>query len=428
MTCSYITLRMGQGSYLWIVNATAKILKLRRQNSYQMNSWNFNDIAAHSQGSFYVEFEESIFHTSTDDGGEADFQLMDTDVHFQLQVRFFKNSPHRNLQVDWSRTDTRKYTVFPPPGISSFIASIGWILQGSVCMIIQDKKSLSLSPDFPTGMHGNEWMRYYADVIGDMTLRELILPGTHDSATYKPVSFLGSPWIETQNQSLRIQLDQGVRVLDLRIGQNRPGDYIIVHDKWRTSYSLSEALNEIKSFVQDHGAQDIVILDFHRFVNLGKGEYDFSQLKDQVKTLLQGFILPVTDKTLGEIWKDEENVQHRIVVAWNNNSIDSSYMWPRVEQSWYREARNKKELRKAIESDFSTVHPSSMLWSAGVFTTSITPILDAKNLVPDIDNWLYGCADLTLKANIISTNFCPKHNNLIHASIIASLLKAGRKI
>lgn len=136
-------------------------------------------------------------------------------------------------------------------------------------------------------------------------LTEMTLPGTHDSGTYEPVSVFGMPWIQTQNLSLLDQLNRGIRVLDLRIGQNSPGDYIISHDKWHTKYSLSQALQEVKDFISATD-KEIVILDFHRFNQIGDQSFDYDQLKRQVKSSLNGYYLPVSQgqgKTLSEIWK-----------------------------------------------------------------------------------------------------------------------------
>ena len=81
------------------------------------------------------------------------------------------------------------------------------------------------------------------------------------------VSDIGSPWIKTQCMSIAQQLHFGIRSLDLRIGQNSPGDYIICHGEWRTNYSLAQALKEVTDFI-DNTTKEIVILDFHRFINL----------------------------------------------------------------------------------------------------------------------------------------------------------------
>ena len=104
--------------------------------------------------------------------------------------------------------------------------------------------------------------------------------------------------------SLRDQLDLGIRVLDLRIGQNSPGEYIISHDTWRTHYSLSNALREVTDFIRATD-KEVVILDFHRFNNLGDGSFDYDKLKSQVQRSLDGYCLPVDQSqgmTFHEIW------------------------------------------------------------------------------------------------------------------------------
>ena len=476
---------MGQGGYLWIVNATTKTLKLTDEHSYQMNSWKFSDIDANSKKRFYIEFDEYIFHTHTDDGGHASFQVEATDTSFQLQVRWFKDVG-RFLQVNWKSTNTSKFTVFPPPSPKNTIGKLGWIHDGSLCMLIQEKgaplPSLpaelpelkpAITPAVVTGQDSLEdqarevlasltdspvasisgeavaemkqkmvsiyspsttllqpqWMKYYSDVLGKLTLTEMTLPGTHDSGTYEPVSAFGTPWIQTQDLSLLDQLNRGIRVLDLRIGQNSPGDYIISHDTWRTKYSLSQTLQEIKSFISAT-EKEIVILDFHRFNPLSAVSFDYDQLKSQVKSSLKGYYLPTHQgqgKTLSKIWKTSG--QRRIVVAWNDSrTIDTSYMWPGVNQHWYSDADSKDKLKSDLKEDFANPPSKTEMWSTCMFMTSSwdrIPRFNAATLSPLIDNWFYGCSEWTLKANIISTDFFDLYNNTIQASICASILKAG---
>lgn len=477
---------MGQGGYLWIVNATTKELKLTHEHSYQMNSWSFSDIAANVRKRFYIEFDQGVFHTVTDDAGEADFQLEGTSTSFQLQVRWFRDTG-RFLRVDWSGTSTSEFTVFPPP-LSGTTGELGWIHNGDLCMLIQEKgttlsseilapistsarvetqlivppevardalssltgiPTASIGDDVTTAMAkrmassahlteaprtglGTQWMKYYGDTLGSLTLTEMTLPGTHDSGTYQPVSPFGRPWVQTQSISLREQLNLGIRVLDLRIGQNSPGNYIISHGDWRTHYSLCEALQEVKEFICATD-MEIVILDFHRFNALSSEDFDYDQLKEQVQALLQDYYLPVGEgkgKSLNEIWQRPASERERIVIAWNSNTIDTSYMWPGVNQHWYSNANNIDKLYSDIESDFSHPPPSTEMWSTCVFATVgviDTPRVNAEELRPTIDTWFYGCATWTLKANIITTDFFQLYNNSVQASICANILKAGLK-
>ena len=482
---------MGQGGYLWIVNATTTKLSLISENSYQMDSWSYSDIAANSQVRYIDEY---ISHNVHDDAGEANFRLDGTMTQFQLQVCWPENM-YPMLQVDWSGTNTDDFTVFPPPlPLSRNIGKLGWIHDGDLCMIIQEKNTpillplaqnqsamvlpsakppktkpsvtpsaevarevlssitgiptANITPDHEavikmvekmalssaltsapkTGL-GTQWMAYYGDILGKLTLTEMTLPGTHDSGTYDPVSPLVYEWVRTQATSLREQLNLGIRVLDLRIGQNSPGDYIITHDIWRTHYSLSGALDNVKEFIRATN-REIVILDFHRF---GGPSFDFDLLKTQVKELLQGYYIPVRDgkgKTLNEIWQRPTSEQERVVIAWNSDTIDTSYMWPGVNQHWYSQADSIDALHSAIENDFSNPPPKDEMWSACVFVTPNAlrnPYDNAKALCPTFETWFYGCAHWTLEANIISTDFFYQFNNSVQASICASILKAGSK-
>ena len=417
---------MSQKTILWIVNATGSTLKRADVHSTHMNQWYFNDISPNSKQSCTVEFD------SDPTGAKADalYQINDG-VSFKIQAQYYTDSRGRQLQVDWSNIDTRQYTVFPPPVSGSTLSTIGWIDSGTLCVLIQTKKAaLPTPPQLAT--LGTQWMEYYSDVLGDLTLTEMCVPGTHDSGTYKPEFILGREWIRTQSLSLRDQLNMGIRSLDLRIGQTSPGNYIITHDTWKTSYTLSQALKEVTDFIQAT-KKEIVVLDFHRFNNLGSGNFDFDQLKAQVKSCLQGFFIPAPEgvgNTLSQLWQRPTSAQERVAITWNNGSIDPSYMWPGVDQHWYSAADSQDKLYSALTTDFSSPPPRDTMWGSCVFrTVSVlqTPFVNAKALKGTIDSWFYGCSDWSLKANILMTDFCPDFNNVIQSSICACLLNGGKK-
>ena len=416
---------MSQLETLWIVNTTGKNLKLTGVHSTHMNQWSFTDIQAQSQKNFTIEFEPSI----SDAKADVTFQLEGTDTRFQLQASAANG---QQLQVDWSSTDPRQYTIFPPPITGSTVAILRWVQNGTACVLIQSKPAILPSPS-QLGNLGTQWMEHYSDVIHNLTLTEMCIPGTHNSGTYQPDFALGREWIRTQSLSLRNQLNMGIRSLDLRIGQNKPGDYIITHDTWKTKYSLEQALTEVLDFIKATKVE-IVILDFHRFNILNKGaSFDFDQLKAQVKSTLRGYFIPAPEgvgKTLFELWHRQNAHQERIIIAWNDASIDPTYMWPGVEQHWYSTADSQDKLFTALSADFTDPPSRDKMWAACVFrSVSVfqTPFVNAKEFIGKVDNWFHGCADWSLKANILMTDFCPNFNNVIHAAICASLLNGNRK-
>ena len=423
------------GGYLWIINASSRLFKMTSLQNYKMVTWNFSDIPPQTMKRFYIEYGTDI-HQS----GNVTFQLDGEGVEFEIQICWPYSNSQCGIKVNWKKIDTIKYAVFPP---SPQGENIGWIPNGYLSIIILEKgvnmTIKTIEPDtssivdpidaipLPKTFIKNQWMDYYSDILGRLTLIEMTLPGTHDSGTYHPLNVFGKPWTKTQDVSLNAQLNRGIRALDLRIGQKKPGDYVIVHNIFRTNYTLKEALKEVTDFI-DSTSKEIVVLDFHRFKNLGEGSFDYDQLKSQIKSYLSGYYLHVSqgkDKPLKDIWASTG--KDRVVVAWNTINPDS-YMWPGVAQSWYQHAKTINELYDDIEKDMADMH--SGMWATCSFTASRaldTPHENAVKLYPTITRWYYGGSKWCEKANIISVDFFSEYTNIIQASIISSLMKAGAK-
>ena len=439
---------MGQRGFLWIINATSTSLQVVQTSCHGMNSWGFHDLQRQSQERFCIEYGQGdVIEGAAGDSGEVTFQLQGTNDCFKLLCCWPLNDTECALKVDWSGITASNYQVFPPAVDGEGFGKLGWIHEGTLSLLIMETGVLnSVSPylpgkdsivpsqstiKYPLTSFCGSWMEYYSDVLGKLTLNEMTLPGTHDSGTFKPLSPLGSPWIKTQSLSLAQQMKYGIRVLDLRIGQKSPGDYIICHDKFSTSYSLEEALKEVKDFINS-SSKEVIILDFHRFVNLdNRGSYDYDQLKQQISFNLSGYCLPPSSvgDTLTSIWSSPAGSQRgRVVVAWNADNPDHSYMWPGVNQRWYADANSLSKLYQSIKSDM--MDPPSDMWAACSFKKSsiiATPESNAKDFNPTITNWYFGGSVFCEKANIISVDFFYQYSNVIQASIISSLLKAGKK-
>ena len=431
---------MDQGGFLWIINATSKALKVVNTSSTQMNVWIFGAIPSQSQKKFHIEYHSEDNAEAC--AGEATFQLQDTDESFKVLCCWPLNEAECGLKVDWSGITASNYQVFPPPVDDGGFGKIGWIHDGSVSLLIMENEiAPSISAHLPgedsivssqtiiesplTLLYGGSWMEHYNGVLGKLTLAEMTLPGTHNSGTYYPESAVGS-WIKTQELSLAQQLNHGIRALDLCIGQNSPGDYVICHEGWCTSYSLAGALKEVTDFIEKTG-KEIIILDFHHFVNFGNENFDYSLLKQQIMSDLSDYYLPVSNAgdPLEIIWSSSEGQKRRVVVAWNADNPDS-YMWPGVNQKSYSNAYSPSSLYKSIKNDM--LNPPSGVWAVCSVMAGITPLFHAVSISPTITNWYFGGSKFCERANIISVDFFEKYTNVVQASIVSSLLKAGKKI
>ena len=439
---------MGMGGFLWIINATSRRLTFSNKHSYQMTKWDFHDVSSQSQERFYIEYDQTPFKHKTDDGGEATFRLDGTNSCFELRARW-PDVNECGLEVFWN-VNTDLYDVFPPGGSC---CELGWINNGSLALLIIEKGAKTTvctsSPSKKSIVSPLAWkrappklcipwMEEYEDLLERLTLSELTLPGTHDSGTYKPVEAIESPFVKTlsiakpfvktQNLSIAKQLEYGIRVLDIRVGQKSGGRYIICHDKHKTRYSLREALGEVKGFI-DNTNKEIVILDFHRFVSLDGEEFDYAELRQQISSELFEYAVPPSfeDQTLGAIWS-RGSPQQRIVLAWNKSERDKSFMWPGVQQQWYKNADSPSKLYECIDEQSA----KKGLWTECAFMTfGFSNPLDvhtsAERINPTISNWYFGGSSFCENANIISVDFFDEHSNIVQASVIGSLLKAGNK-
>lgn len=170
-----------------------------------------------------------------------------------------------------------------------------------------------------------DWMSSMKADIRDRKLRELCIPGTHDSGTYDPVSPFGAPWVQTQDQSISQQLEDGIRFLDVRIGyypdteEKYSEAFWLVHGDWSTWVELEEFLDEVGSFLHDH--DEILLLNFHRFNRFDEGEKTPEEVHEMLVERIMNADLPGggtlsdvlapdsygNDVTPGTLWENDEN-------------------------------------------------------------------------------------------------------------------------
>ncbi len=263
------------------------------------------------------------------------------------------------------------------------------------------------------------WMETYGPVIGHLPLNKLTLVCTHDTGTYDMVSPLSIPWASCQDLNIGDQLNQGVRVLDLRVGcqSDKSGDerLILVHDVWRTKVTLKNALEQVIGFLS-RNTREVVILDFHRFVEL-EGQFDEDELHSVVTNTLGDLLYPYknTIPTLDEIW----STSNRVIVAWNRDGRPSSF-FPSVDQKWFNKY-NLADLHASISEEMQKDHQNEGLWSTCAILTP-TPLEPLHPLSPAVGNWFQAGSDWAWKANIIALDFVEK-TTVVQQSVSECLIK-----
>jgi hypothetical protein len=126
---------------------------------------------------------------------------------------------------------------------------------------IQDFEGLTVGdPDeCPAGFYHRAAINWMSFIRNDVRLIDLVIPGSHDSATYS-MRGPARPFVQTQSYNLLAQLLCGIRYLDLRVkwAGGRP---VIVHN-FITGHATGHLLaSQVAPFVRRF-ASEVLILDF----------------------------------------------------------------------------------------------------------------------------------------------------------------------
>lgn len=186
------------------------------------------------------------------------------------------------------------------------------------------------------------WMNEMRSKIGDFRMRDLFIPGTHDSGSYIPnfkpgkLETIVTKYALTQDDDIRGQLYHGARYLDIRVGyfKNKEDVFYVTHGITRQR-PLIEVINHVRDFVLD--TNEIVIFGVKEFpVGFGKDlqvhRLLVSFLRKQFGELL---VDPEQSWTiqLNEIWRRKQNV----FIAYDKYDMVAEFpevLFPSVEQRW----------------------------------------------------------------------------------------------
>lgn len=100
----------------------------------------------------------------------------------------------------------------------------------------------------------------------DTNISKISIPGTHNSGAFFKLS---APSVRCQSESVDIQLNHGIRFLDIRLSKDfmsrgeKVNDLMVVHGKFpvrlSSSYKFKKILNEIYSFIDKNPTETILL-------------------------------------------------------------------------------------------------------------------------------------------------------------------------
>ena len=101
-----------------------------------------------------------------------------------------------------------------------------------------------------SGTSNPDWMK---NLDFSLPLSKISMPGTHDT-----MSYYGGDIVQTQSLSLREQMNSGIRALDIRC-RHINNIFAIHHGSVYQKANFNDVLKEVKSFLNGHGNETIVM-------------------------------------------------------------------------------------------------------------------------------------------------------------------------
>lgn len=245
------------------------------------------------------------------------------------------------------------------------------------------------------------WMQEIGSDIADMPLNRVILPGTHDSATYgitndSPISpdaatimailktaagplgvnGIMAGWAKAQSLSIAQQLRAGIRYFDLRVGLNG-GAFWTMHSLFSVAL-VSSVLEPVRDFLADY-PQEIVILDFNQFG--GMGPEDFTALQSLIENSLGGYA--PKPQALDPTSPVSLFLQRgaRAILIWRPSGSDpkngNPFFWDKELVSNWPNKQNPADLLSDLERNLGSAPANDFSVLQGVVTPDNTTVLNA---------------------------------------------------
>lgn len=209
------------------------------------------------------------------------------------------------------------------PLLVAFV-SVLWLLTG-MGGLAPDTPGIVHAQPLPSGTPGathENWMSDLAAVIGQRPLRQVVIPGSHDAATYLGWNTFNGPLAQAQSLDITSQLNAGSRFFDLRFtyydwgGGGSNADYWNYHGIAVSSVvRMGQVLDAIVAWSEEH-PKEIVILNIGIGSQFGTNATALNQICQDsfsvalaVNLVLQPGMVPKSplgttlyDMTMNEIW------------------------------------------------------------------------------------------------------------------------------
>ena len=194
----------------------------------------------------------------------------------------------------------------------------------------------------------SSWMENLPNEKQLSPLKDLVIPGSHDSGTFsldknmeigpdepnlirkfgklvKPVVY---NWSVTQSMTIYEQLRSGIRYLDLRVAYrtaDKNSEIRVLHGLF--GWTIDQVLDEVNRFVANY-PKEIVILDFNHFYKMDQAAHKklANTLDASFSKILRAPGRQGPNVTLQEMWGNEE----KVIIIYHDYDVVDTYpcFWP----------------------------------------------------------------------------------------------------
>ncbi|MDF1663166.1 MAG: hypothetical protein P1V97_15430, partial [Planctomycetota bacterium] len=157
-------------------------------------------------------------------------------------------------------------------------------------------------------------------------------------------------WSQCQNKTVKEQLNDGIRAFDLRIAQDKQGEFYCCHGLY--GEKIEQVLKSVSDFARAY-PKEIILLDFAKFYGWKSGpkgqdtaqnsisDLAHNSLKSRLLKQLGPRLLAPTvqgpsgpestwEMTLAKIWKSQKS----IIVHYRHGSAKTPFWRSKIQSSW----------------------------------------------------------------------------------------------
>ncbi|TNE53860.1 MAG: hypothetical protein EP338_10045 [Bacteroidetes bacterium] len=195
----------------------------------------------------------------------------------------FKEATSKRIDIIYTQSSTKDWSHLQHVGettnIGPALTSNGSNIDSNLFILFQAEDSSNRLLQTVGSFHGH-WMELSLDTIGNKTLKDICIPGSHDAGMSKSINqTVGAHECNTVTQTLDIlyQLQAGARIFDIRPvisgGKYLTGHYThagkILNHQGACGQSIDEIITQINAFTEDR--KELIILQLSHDLNTDVG-------------------------------------------------------------------------------------------------------------------------------------------------------------